>query len=532
MSVYRLPSIGVVCFASLLSHALVLAAGPVPAAPAPVAPANGPKALVRALQIKGNTRFDNQILLAQTGFVANTELDLAQLQQMAQKVQDYYQAQGFFLARAWLPPQHDADGMVTIEILEARYGKVQVNNPSSLASRQVAWLTRELKSGETPQLVPLERALLMLNDVPGLAVKSTIAPGAENGQADLQLTVDAGRKWSGSVDADANGSRATGSHRLGASLQAANLAGLGDQFSLRVLSSFQGLNNGRIAWQVPMQALQLGAAYSVTDYSLGREFASLRANGTAKSLTLFMSTVLQRSRRQNLYAQISVDDKKLRDRVDSIQSVSDKAATVWSAALNGERYDSDATQGVSSFNLALNLGHLRLESDVQRQQDAASLHTAGHYAKLAYGLNRVTTLGPKDSLSINFSGQLASKNLDSSEKIVLGGAAGVRAYPQDEASGDEGNLLNLEWRHTLPTFAAAPGMWQTALFVDAGQSKSGKDVPDAVRRTLGAFGFGLHWGRPGDFSLKVDLAFKLGSEKSQSASDRNGRIWMQGAKYF
>lgn len=561
MSGYRLPLLGVVCCASILTQGSALAAdvpergkaplGQTQVTPPPVATPGvsrvislpsatasgsqadaGPKVLVRQLRIKGNTRFSESVLLAQTGFVANSELDLATLQQMAQKVQDYFQAQGFFLTRAYLPPQHNADGEVTIEILEARYGKVQVNNPAALANAQVTWLTQDLKSGETPRLAPLERALLMLNDVPGLGVKSTIAPGAETGQADLLLTVEAGRKWSGSVDFDANGSRSTGKERLGASLVGNNLAGFGDQLNVRVLSSFQGLNNGRVAWQVPLQAVQLGLAYSVTDYSLGGEFASLGANGTAKSTTLSLNHTLLRSRQTNLYAQISVDDKKLRDRIDSTNSVTDKSATVWTLGLSGERYDTTAGQGVSAFNLNLLRGQLRLDSEVLRQQDALSQRTAGGYTKLVYGINRTHTLGPKDSLSINFSGQISSKNLDSSEKMVLGGAAGVRAYPQDEASGDEANLLNVEWRHTLPAFASAPGLWQVATFVDAGQSRSVKSASDSIRRTLSGFGVGLHWDKPGEFSLKFDWAWKLGSEKAQSASDRNGRLWLQGAKYF
>jgi hypothetical protein len=47
------------------------------------------------------------------------------------------------------------------------------------------------------------------------------------------------------------------------------------------------------------------------------------------------------------------------------------------------------------------------------------------------------------------SGQTASKNLDSSEKFSLGGINGVRAYPQGEASGDEGYRGTVELRHNV-----------------------------------------------------------------------------------
>jgi hemolysin activation/secretion protein len=494
--------------------------------------AGGPKVQVRLLAIKGNTVFDSAMLLAQTGFVANGTYDLAQLQQMAQKVQDYYQSQGYFLTRAYLPQQHNDEGRVMIEVLEARYGKVDLQNPANLAARRVAYLTEGLKSAEMPKLPQLERALLLLNEVPGLAVKSIIVPGKENGQADLLLTVEPSRKWIASVDFDRNGSKSTGAERLGASLGINNPFNQGDQFNLRLLSSFQGLNNGRIAYQTPIGPLQTTLAYTVTDYSLGREFASLRANGTSRDWSLAVATPLIHTRQKSLNLQVGVADKKLVDRVDSIQSRTEKATTLWNLGLSGERYDEQAGRGVSSFSLNWASGDLRLRSPILRAQDDVTLRSAGRFSKVSYNLNRQHCFNQQTTLSLNFSGQRASKNLDSSEKLVLGGASGVRAYPQDEASGDQGNVLNLELRHALPTFAAAPGVWQVVGFVDAGESESNRDFAGSIHRTLYGAGFGLRWDRPTDFSIRLDFAWKLGNERALADTDRNGRVWLQGVKYF
>ncbi|MEN9867661.1 MAG: hypothetical protein RL748_3251 [Pseudomonadota bacterium] len=502
----------------------------VPSSNLPPAAPGGARVVVRTLQIKGNTRFLASLLLAKTGWVANQELDLAGLQQLALNIQDYYHQQGFFLTRAYLPPQHNTEGNVTIEVLEAHYGKVVVTNPQRLAAWQVAYLTAGLKAGDTPQLPPLESAILRLNDVPGLAVKSTIAPGASTGLADLTLVVGEGKNWSGNVYFDINGSRATGRERLGAGVVGSNLGGWGDQLSLRALSSFQGLNNGRIAYQVPLNAVTLGVAYSITDYSLGREFANLRANGTAKDLTVSVSSALKRSRQSNLYLQITADDKKLRDRVDSTNSATDKSNTLLAVGVNGDRYDDIAGRGLNTFNLNWSSGNLRIDSLAARQQDAASVRTAGHFNKITYGVSRLHSLSASTSLSASFNGQWADKNLDSSEKMVLGGPAGVRAYGQDDGSGDIGNLITLELRHNLPENKAIPGIIQLSGFLDYGQSQANKEILDTRRRSYSGIGLGVQWLRASDFSLKLDIAFKLGSEKS--ADDRNGRIWLQGAKYF
>ena len=47
-------------------------------------------------------------------------------------------------------------------------------------------------------------------------------------------------------------------------------------------------------------------------------------------------------------------------------------------------------------------------------------------------------------------GQLADKNLDTAEKFYLGGPGGVRAYPQGEATGDQGYRLSGELRLLVP----------------------------------------------------------------------------------
>ena len=55
-------------------------------------------------------------------------------------------------------------------------------------------------------------------------------------------------------------------------------------------------------------------------------------------------------------------------------------------------------------------------------------------------------------------GQLAFDNLDSSEKMELGGAYGVRAYPEGEAFGDEGYIATAEARLMLDSLTGSlPG---------------------------------------------------------------------------
>lgn len=74
--------------------------------------------------------------------------------------------------------------MVKIAVLEGRYGEVRVDNPVGLGGSALAPLAA-LKTGDAVQGQPLERSLLLLQDTPGVEVKSTLRPGASTGTTDL-----------------------------------------------------------------------------------------------------------------------------------------------------------------------------------------------------------------------------------------------------------------------------------------------------------------------------------------------------------
>jgi hemolysin activation/secretion protein len=486
-----------------------------------VATVDVPTMRVQALHLRGNSHFDSRVLLQQTGFAPDSDLDLTQLQQMAQAVEDFYHAHGYFLARAFLPPIEEGADSVTISVLEGRYGKLTVQNQTDLAADRLAWLLRELQAGQLAQLAPLERTLLLLGEVPGVTAKATFAAGAAQGQTELILTLNTKAKWLGSIELDRNGSPNTGRQRWGASLAINNLSGQGDQLGVRLLDSFRGLQNGRIAWQMPLQAVQAGLAYDVTDYSLGRDFASLGVNGTARDWNLSFSTSLYRTRQTSLTLQWGMERKKLHDRIDSLDSVNDKATTLWNLGLNGLWQDAREDDGSSAFNLNLAKGRLYA---LQARETGFD----GFY-KFNYSLSHsfYKAFG-HCNLSFLLSGQRASGSLDPSEKMTLGGASGVRAWSADEASGDQGDLFSAELRRDWPGMT---GNWRLLAFVDIGQSGN-KDSDARLQRRLRGAGMGVHWEKPGSFSVKLEYAHKLGQDSAAGDEQRKGRIWLAGSKLF
>ena len=487
------------------------------------------------MHLTGQSLYTEAELLSVTGFTAGQELSLGELQQMATRIAAFYHEKGYFVAQAYLPAQEIQQGAVTIAVVEGRYGDISLRNQSNLSDRQVNSSLAGLNSGEVIESSALESRLLLLSDTPGVNVRSTLVPGASVGAADLVVDVVPGQRVNGSIDADNAGNYYTGEYRLGATLNINNLAGQGDVATLRVLHGFDGLNYGRAAYQMQFGRATAGVAYSRMEYELGKEFSDLDANGTADIASVFASYPLIRSRRSNLYAQVGYDYKTFEDRIDVIPLETEKNIHVLMTTLRGDHRDDLGRGGVTAGGVTWSTGVLDIETPEARAADDISARRNGNYNKLGMYAMRLQNITERVSLYGAISGQFASKNLDSSEQMSLGGMYGVRAYPQGEAFGDEGYLATVEARYLLAQLSSQQlGQVHLVGFVDGGSVTVNKDPWDGSdnSRTLTGAGVGVNWLDTNNFSVKTSYARKLGSEDATAAPDSNGRFWVQLVKYF
>ncbi|KTT35593.1 ShlB/FhaC/HecB family hemolysin secretion/activation protein [Pseudomonas rhizoryzae] len=499
-----------------------------PSAPATQAASGGPTLVVKGFILEGNSAFPDQELQQLLKDLRGRSLTLAQLQAGLQRITELYQAHGYPLARAYLPAQSIDDGQVRVAILEGRYGAVRAEHAVDLHGFALAPLA-QLVPGEPIKADSLTRSLLLLQEVPGRDAKATLQPGATTGTSDLVVDMGPATLWSGSVDADNYGNRFIGEYRLGGTLNVNNPLALGDRLSLRATVSDEDQRYGRIAYQLPVTpwSTQLGVAYSDMDYRLAKDFADLDAHGRAQVASVFAVQPLIRQRGLTLDTQLQFDAKRLRDDIDAFSERSDKHSRVTTLSLNGSSQDSLLGGGVNSFALAWSHGDLDISGADQRLQDQTTAGTRGQFNKLSPSLVRLQRLTERFSLYTQLQAQWADRNLDSSEKFYLGGAYGVRAYPQGEASGDEGWLANVELRYALTQ------AWQLSTFVDHGEVRLNRDpwTTEDNHRSLSGAGVGATWNAYG-WRVNAVAAWKLGNAEPTSDVDRSPRVWAQVVRFF
>lgn len=490
----------------------------------------GPKVKITGLRITGQTVFSKDRLLTVVKDALGRELTLSQMEALAGRIAKYLHEQGYIVAYCYIPAQDIKDGILEIAVMIGQYGAVDICNHSRLNDAAAKRILSSLKNGDNIKNDVLERALLLLSDTSGVSVKATLVPGKTSSTADLIVDISDTARTTGQIAIDNCGNRFTGQERGSISLNINNLNGRGDTAAVREITGGRGMNDMTLNYMLPVgrQGMSLGAGYSSLHYSLQEDFADLGASGESKTTSVYSTYPLVRTRKYNLYGRIGYDYKKLADRIDVLASVTDKRVAAWTFGLNGDSRDSFGGGGINSFALTVSVGKLTIDSAVARTIDRALTQTAGSFTKLNINYGRLQYLNPRLSFYLVITGQLADKNLDSSEKLFLGGANGVRAYPQGEAAGDQGYLINSELRWNLPTPAV-----QLVVFLDSGGITVNKNPWPGCgvnSRHLSGAGAGLIFTKATDFSVRLDYAWKLTSDPATADTDKHGRFWLQGVK--
>lgn len=507
----------------------VVAPKPAPAAPA-VAPApadGGPKVVVKSFRIVGATLIPDAELVDQLKDFVGEELTLSQLQRVAPTLIAYYAQKGY-LVRVVLPPQEVKDGIVIINVIEGRRGSLRIDRKDGTrvdAARVQGFVEHRLGAGEAMNIANLQEALNILNDQPGVKVRSAVAPGSAERSVDVVVSAEDKPLVNIAVGADNRGAKASGAQQLTGSLSLANPTGLFDAASVLVNAS-RGTSFGRLDYSLAAgnSGLRLGANASTLDYDLVQsEFRPLQANGTARTAGLSVTYPLFRQVEHSLSLGLSLDEKRLRD-LTIAGETSNRRVRVASVGLSGFANDGAFGGGVTQYELDINSGKTEQRNAAALAADLATRQVEGSYSKFNYSVRRLQALSGDWNLAAALRGQSASKNLDSTERFVLGGPSAVRAYPVGEATADEGWLLSLalNWRAS-DEFAAS-------FFVETGGvtlndtlwanwNAANPRLPNSYRLT-GA-GIGLDWRFATQGVASFVVARPMGSNPGRDVNDRN-----------
>jgi uncharacterized cupredoxin-like copper-binding protein len=111
-------------------------------------------------------------------------------------VESYYRRNNY-LARVILPPQDLTDGVLTVDVIESVFSRVEIEQElADLPNTQAhvaAIIESHQRIGEPLNAKSLDRALALANDLPGISAQGTLRQGREAGETELLLKLYQGR---------------------------------------------------------------------------------------------------------------------------------------------------------------------------------------------------------------------------------------------------------------------------------------------------------------------------------------------------
>ncbi|CNH33120.1 putative surface-exposed protein [Yersinia thracica] len=498
----------------------------------------------------GSTDLDgrNKALQAVVAPWLGRSLTFSDLQAMTLAVTRFYRRQGWVAAQAILPPQTVHDGIVIVRVVAGRLDKPEVNNQSRLntdfvvaviesnsCSKKVVFWGNKNCAASPVELSRLERAAFILNEIPGVDAALALKPGTQSGMTRIYADITPSQNAMGYIGADNQGNDYSGHNRLLVGGTLNNMTGWGDQLRADlILSSSADVFNGLLDYNFPINTYGTRAAfnYSHLDYTLKGPFAILDASGNSNTWGMDLRHPWIR----NSAARIDVNTGYYQGRMrDSLIMLPEQKRNLDAGEL-GINGRFTASRGLSNFNLLTTAGHLSLDDEFSQSINSLT-NISGTFARFNYRVGHDQGFGPNFSFFNQFTGQMASKNLDSSQKLLFGGPLAVRAYGIGEGAVDKGTIFTTElrayWQPSLPAWAEAGNQITFAAFFDQGWgSYYRQPVEGLTGNNINLSGIGAYitLSRTADYSLNLAWAHRTG--QAVTPQPDNDQFWLSAYKMF
>lgn len=492
---------------------------------------SGKKLLIKDFEITGNQSLTSDDLKNEINSFINKELNFTELQEVTSIITKKYREKGYFVARAYIPVQDlkQNNGVFKIAVIEGNYGKFNLTNKSLVKDSTVQNMFDDAKDrGNVVSTDTLERAMLVINDTPGVVVsKAEVKPGTEVGTSDFIVETQASKAFGGYIVADNYGSKYTGKNRLMSGFDLNSPFEIGDKISLfGLISNGADLKNYKVAYNAPLMAngLRGEISYANTDYNLvklGDGILDEEYYGDSKTIEAKVIYPIIKSRLETLdfttiYANKNISSTTNQKDTKDVDSLSFGLNHVKNQNIFG-------LDGKTTLEGIFTAGELDDNNDMNGSYQKINLNTA-----LDLNFNPIYSM----SSSLKLQKAFGNKNLDGSEDMSIGGANGVKIFPDAELSAEQAALFNIEFFAKLPEISNLNH--KVGLFYDAGTASMSDKTADVTfeRRTLQDVGVGYYTNYKNAFT-KLQVARVVGGQDVETENVGNiSRVLIQAGMVF
>ncbi len=451
------------------------------------------------------------------------EITLAQLYEIANNIEQLYMADGYILTRVIIPAQEiDHGEKIKLIIVEGFIDQIDIETDNASLKAFLTEMAEPILESKPLKLTDLEAALLRMNDLPGISVRSVLSPSPTTVGAS-RLTIEVYEKdYAAVAHIDNRGTKWTGPTEYLASVTANNPGGYISETTLEGTATdpWHEMQAASITHIKPFG--QYGAFFEgVLNYSQvnpGYTLTPLDVHGYSSSLQLATQQALIRQRSHNLSAWMRYDVSNSKtnslgellylDRIESIRGgfVFDLTDN-WQGSnlITGE-----ISQGVNLFT-GQNEPHI-LRSRFFGTKD---------YTKVNAQVTRLQQLPDNFAIFISGQAQYSANPLLVAEEFGVGGEDYGIGYDYFEISGDSGYAGRLELRKSYYPDYWGLNFFQPYVTYDGGQVFQKQD---GFSQSLVSLGGGFRMNVTEFFTGQLEVGQPL-TRKVASTDSKNARVF-------
>lgn len=471
-----------------------------------------PRFAVNAFEINGATVFSRQRLKRVVSRFVDMELNLYDLNRAADDLTRFYRDHGYALARAYVPAQVVKDGIVRLEVIEGRIGRMRFSGNRRYGDAFLAARMPHLSPGSLVTTERLESDLLHVNELPGLDSRLVLSPGSQPGETDAEVQIEE-QLADVSTTLSNYGRQETGQNRLEATLNLNAPFGWGDRLTLSGITTEQRLiRYWKFGYSLPVRAdgLRLAVNGSHVSYDVEGKLAALGVVGEVKTAQIDLIAPLWRTRSDSRTLILGLKRSRSTQSALGVQ-VAESSISLFSAAYSVNLTHADAAVS----NILLKCESNFHANKTGNEQDKVR-------GRFEVDFNHTAPFIGRWDMYLRGNGVYSRDTLPDTEKFSLGGPTSVRGFRPSEARGDGGLLFTVELRHP---FELAGMMGQARLTGDMGRVVYKFPGFADSSDKLNSVGAGATLFARKGVAASVDMALPFGSSRKATDGHR-GRIWM------
>ncbi len=404
-----------------------------------------------AITLRGNTIFPDAALGNLYKEHLGREISLGVIYQISDAITARYRNAGYVLARATVPAQRVENGIVQIVIFEGQIGKASIEGKLPGKDKLLEAYLNKITASTPLSADVLERYVLLINDLPGVAAKAVLVPSFDTaGATDLVLQVSED-PWDAALSVDNRGTEFIGAVQFRAQGGYNNLLGMYERISAQSVVT-QNTNELRFfdfgyAQPVGTEGTVAGISANISYSNPGSTLKQFDIEGQNRSITATLSHPWVRSRRKNISFQGSFTAKNSRTDLRSSLLTEDRLRVVRAGA------SADFTDGFAGVNLfglevsqGLDILHATNSGDLNRTRFSGR----EDFTKITGNAMRIQSITQRTRAVFAMNGQYALSQLFSSEEFGYGGVPFGHAYDPSQLTGDHGVSARAEGQYTTP----------------------------------------------------------------------------------